>query len=173
MFELVGLRAGFYHPWFNANTSVLVPEADMGAGLITYILKLISGRNVNFIEPFHIESEFGTFAGGHANPNDHNDPEWQDNVVIARDVRFAKTSYRYAGAPFARYRISPGLKTMAQLVECDGGYKLVATLVESLPGEAYTRDILPYDFPSGCACGTSFRRNNQNRHNPAFRSRRW
>lgn len=31
--------------------------------------------------------------------NDHNDPEWQDNVVIARDVRFAKTSYRYAGAP--------------------------------------------------------------------------
>lgn len=135
MFELVGLRAGFYHPWFNANTSVLVPEADMGAGLITYILKLISGRNVNFIEPFHIESEFGTFAGGHAGPNDHNDPEWQDNVVIARDVRFAKTSYRYAGAPFAWYRISPGLKTMAQLVECDGGYKLVATLVESLPGE--------------------------------------
>lgn len=135
MFELCGLRAGFYHPWFNENSSVLVPEADMGAGIITYLLKLITGKHVNFIEPFHIESEYGTFAGGHAGPNDHNDPEWQQNVVIARDVRFAKTSYKYAGAPFAWYRMSPGLKTMAQLVECDGKYKLVATLVESLPGE--------------------------------------
>lgn len=135
MFELVGLRAGFYHPWFNDNCSVLVPEADIGAGLITYLLKLISGRHVNFLEPFHIETDYGTFAGGHAGPNDHNDPDWQQNVVIARDVRFAKTSYKYAGAPFAWYRISPGRKTMAQLVECDGRYKLVATLVDSLEGE--------------------------------------
>ncbi len=97
MFRLVGLRAGFYHPWFNENISVLVPEADTGAGLICYILKLLSGRHVNFLEPFHIESEFGTFAGGHAGPNDHNDSSWQGNVVIARDVRFAKTDYRYAG----------------------------------------------------------------------------
>ena len=135
MFKLIGLRAGFYHPWFNENTSVLVPEADIGAGLITYMLKLISGRHVNFIEPFHIESEFGTFAAGHAGPNDHNDPEFQKNVVIARDVRFAKTNYKYAGAPFAWYRISPGRKTMAQLVECDGRYKMVVTLVDSLPGK--------------------------------------
>ena len=110
MFRLVGLRAGFYHPWFNENISVLVPEADTGAGLICYILKLLSGRHVNFLEPFHIESEFGTFAGGHAGPNDHNDSSWQGNVVIARDVRFAKTDYRYAGAPFAWYRISRGGK---------------------------------------------------------------
>ena len=68
MFELVGLRAGFYHPWFNENCSVLVPEADIGAGLITYLLKLISGRHVNFLEPFHIETDYGTFAGGHAGP---------------------------------------------------------------------------------------------------------
>ena len=135
MFKLVGLRAGFYHPWFNENVSVLVPEADTGAGLITFVLKLFSGKNVNFLEPFHIETDFGTFAGGHAGPNDHNDPQWQQNVVIARDVRFAKTSYKYAGAPFAWYRISPGRKTMAQLVECDGRYKLVATLVDSLEGE--------------------------------------
>ena len=79
MFRLVGLRAGFYHPWFNENISVLVPEADTGAGLICYILKLLSGRHVNFLEPFHIESEFGTFAGGHAGPNDHNDSSWQGN----------------------------------------------------------------------------------------------
>lgn len=135
MFKLIGLRAGFYHPDFNRDCSVLVPEADIGAGLITYVLKLLSGKNVNFIEPFHIESDFGTFAGGHAGPNDHNDPSWEQNVVIARDVRFAKTNYKYAGAPFAWYRISPGRKTMAQLVECGGRYKLVATLVDSLPGK--------------------------------------
>ena len=135
MFKLVGLRAGFYHPWFNENVSVLVPEADTGAGLITFVLKLLSGKNVNFLEPFHIETDFGTFAGGHAGPNDHNDPQWQQNVVIARDVRFAKTSYKYAGAPFAWYRISPGMKTMAQLVEEGGRYKLICGLAESLPGK--------------------------------------
>jgi L-arabinose isomerase len=135
MFKLIGLRAGFYHPWFNKNSSVLVPEADIGAGLVTYILKLLSGKHVNFLEPFHIESEYGTFAGGHAGPNDHNDPDYQGNVVIARDVRFAKTNYKYAGAPFAWYRISPGLKTMAQFVENSGNYKLVCTLVDSLEGE--------------------------------------
>jgi len=135
MFKLIGLRAGFYHPWFNENNSVLVPEADMGAGIITYILKLLSGRHVNFIEPFHMETEHGAFAGGHAGPNDHNDPAWRHNVIIARDVRFAKTNYKYAGAPFAWYRISPGRKTLAQLVEENGGYKLVCTLADSLPGD--------------------------------------
>ena len=102
-FRTAGCRAGFYPNWFNENVSVLVPEADIGAGLITYILKLITGKHVNFIEPFHIEDDFGTFAGGHAGPNDHNDPAWQDNVIISRDVRFAKTSWKYAGAPFAWY----------------------------------------------------------------------
>ena len=131
-FRTAGCRAGFYPNWFNQNVSVLVPEADIGAGLITYILKLLSGKHVNFIEPFHIEDDFGTFAGGHAGPNDHNDPAWQDNVVISRDVRFAKTSWKYAGAPFAWYRISPGMKTIAGLYEEDGKYKLVAFMAESL-----------------------------------------
>ena len=131
-FRTAGCRAGFYPNWFNENVSVLVPEADMGAGLITYILKLISGKNVNFIEPFHIEDDYGTFAGGHAGPNDHNDPAWQGNVIIARDVRFAKTSWKYAGAPFAWYRISPGMKTVAGLYEEDGIYKLVTFMAESL-----------------------------------------
>ena len=131
-FRTAGCRAGFYPQWFNENVSVLVPEADIGAGLATYILKLLSGKNVNFIEPFHIEDDFGTFAGGHAGPNDHNDPAWQDNVVIARDVRFAKTSWKYAGAPFAWYRISPGRKTVAGLYEQNGRYKLVTYMAESL-----------------------------------------
>ena len=131
-FRIAGCRAGFYPQWFNENVSVLVPEADIGAGLITYILKLLSGKNVNFVEPFHIEDDFGTFAGGHAGPNDHNDPAWQENVVIAQDVRFAKTSWKYAGAPFAWYRFSPGLKTMAGLYEEGGRYKIIAFLAESL-----------------------------------------
>ena len=131
-FRTAGCRAGFYPQWFNENVSVLVPEADIGAGLITYILKLLSGKNVNFIEPFHIEDDFGTFAGGHAGPNDHNDPAWQDNVIISRDVRFAKTSWKYAGAPFAWYRFSPGMKTVAGLYEQDGKYKLITFMAESL-----------------------------------------
>ena len=131
-FRTAGCRAGFYPQWFNENVSVLVPEADIGAGLATYILKLLTGKNVNFIEPFHIEDDYGTFAGGHAGPNDHNDPAWQDNVIISRDVRFAKTSWKYAGAPFAWYRISPGMKTVAGLYEEDGKYKLITFLAESL-----------------------------------------
>ena len=131
-FRTAGCRAGFYPQWFNENISVLVPEADIGAGLATYILKLLTGKNVNFIEPFHIEDDFGTFAGGHAGPNDHNDPAWQQNVVISRDVRFAKTSWKYAGAPFAWYRISPGMKTVCGLYEEDGKYKLVTFMAESL-----------------------------------------
>ena len=131
-FRTAGCRAGFYPQWFNENVSVLVPEADIGAGLITYILKLLSGKHVNFIEPFHIEDDFGTFAGGHAGPNDHNDPAWQQNVIISRDVRFAKTSWKYAGAPFAWYRISPGMKTVAGLYEENGKYKLVTFMAESL-----------------------------------------
>jgi L-arabinose isomerase len=135
MFKLIGLRPGFYHPSLNQNLSALVPEADVGGGLITFILKLISGgKHVNFIEPFHIETVTNTFAGGHAGPNDHNDPAYESNVIVARDVRFAKTNYKYAGAPFAWYRIPPGRKTMAQLTEVNGSYKLVSTMVDSLEG---------------------------------------
>ena len=150
-FKTAGCRAGFYPNWFNENVSVLVPEADIGAGLATYLLKLLTGKNVNFIEPFHIEDDFGTFAGGHAGPNDHNDPDWQENVVIARDVRFAKTSWKYAGAPFAWYRISPGMKTFAGIYEESGKYKLVSFLAESLPGEhllaTYSHTIFRPEVP--------------------------
>jgi L-arabinose isomerase len=135
MFKLVGLRPGFYHPSINQNLSVLVPEADAGGGTITYIMKLLSRKHVSFVEPFHIEAADNTFAGGHAGPNDHNDPDFAENVIIARDVRFAKTGYKYAGAPFAWYRIPEGRKTMAQLTENNGTYKLVATLVDALPGK--------------------------------------
>jgi len=134
MFEMIGHRPSFYPETYEKLKSVLVPEADMGAGIITYALKLISGKRVNFIEPFHIETEKGTFAAGHAGPNDHTDPEAQGNIIVSRDVRFAKTHYKHAGAPFAWYRFNAGRKTMVQLVEDNGKYKLVATLVDSLEG---------------------------------------
>lgn len=150
-FRTAGCRAGFYPQWFNENVSVLVPEADIGAGLITYIMKLLSGKNVNFLEPFHIEDDFGTFAGGHAGPNDHNDPLWQQNVMISRDVRFAKTCWKYAGAPFAWYRISPGKKTLAGLFEENGKYKIVCFIAESLEGKhllaTYSHSIFRPEVP--------------------------
>lgn len=135
MFKLIGLRPGFYHPSFNKNMSVLVPEADMGAGIMTFIMKILTGKNVNFVEPFHIEAGKNCFAAGHAGPNDHTDINHTSNVVIARDVRFAKSNYKYAGAPFAWYRIPPGRKTMAHFSENNGKYKIVCTLVDSLEGE--------------------------------------
>ena len=145
MLNIFGLRPGFYHPSFNKNLSVMVPEADVGGGIITFILKLISGKHVNFIEPFHIEERDNTFAGGHAGPNDYNDIAFGNHVVISRDLRFAKTNYKYAGAPFAWCRISPGRKTMAHFSENNGTYKLVATLVDSLEGDhifaSYTHSI--------------------------------
>ncbi|TAL60881.1 MAG: hypothetical protein EPN88_15330 [Bacteroidetes bacterium] len=135
MFKLIGLRPGFYHPSFNKNLSVLVPEADIGGGMITFIMKMLTGKHVSYIEPFHIEAADNTFTGGHAGPNDHNDVNYKNNVIIARDVRFAKTNYKYAGAPFAWYRMPSGRKTMAHLSENNGVYKLVCTLVDSLEGE--------------------------------------
>lgn len=135
MFKLVGLRPGFYHPSINQNRSVLVPEADAGGCLITFILKLLSGKQVNFVEPFHIETADNTFAAGHAGPNDYNNPDSAGNVIIARDVRFAKTNYKYAGAPFAWYRIPAGRKTMAHFSENNRQYKIVCTLVDALEGE--------------------------------------
>ena len=53
-------------------------------------------------------------------------------MKISRDVRFAKTSWKYAGAPFAWYRFSPGMKTIAGLYEEEGKYKLICFMAESL-----------------------------------------
>ena len=113
LFKIIGLRPGFYHPSIGANHSVAVPEGDLGAALITYILKLITNDHVNFIEPFYIEGYSGCFTAGHAGPNDYTAANCEKYVRIAVDVRFAKTSYKYAGAPFAWYRIPPGKKTIA------------------------------------------------------------
>lgn len=130
----VGLRPGFL-PCPGTEDIIVVPEGDIGAGLAVYILKLLSGKPVNFIEPFYINADGNYFAGGHAGPNDYTDPN--GITKIARDVRFAKTSYKYAGAPFAWHVISKGIKTMLHISESNGRFKMVCSLVEALPTEHF------------------------------------
>lgn len=130
----VGLRPGFL-PCPGTADVITVPEGDIGGGLAVYILHQLSGRPVSFIEPFYIDAGRDCFAGGHAGPNDYTDP--RGKVRIARDARFAKTGYKYAGAPFAWYVIPAGLKTMLHISECGGRFKMVCTLVEALPCEHF------------------------------------
>lgn len=135
IFKTIGLRPGFYPPALRKEGAVICPEGDLGAAYIAYVLKLFSGKQVNFIEPFYINEATGTFTAGHAGPNDYNYPESENLVRISIDTRFAQTKYKYAGAPFAWLRIPPAQMTMVHLSECNGNYKMVTTLVESLPGE--------------------------------------
>ena len=136
IFETLGLRPGFYPEDFDRNDAILTPEGDLGAATAMYLLRQVSGgKHVNYVEPFYIEKETGSFAAGHAGPHDYTDPRFRDHVRISIDARFAKTKYRYAGAPFAWYRIPEGLKTIAHLSQGpDERYKLVCFKAESLPG---------------------------------------
>jgi len=134
LLRYIGLRPGFL-PCPGTKDITVVPEGDIGGGLAVYILKLLSGLPVNLIEPFHIDKVNNCFAGGHAGPNDYTDPE--GSVKIACDVRFAKTSYKHAGAPFAWYVIPPGIKTMLHVSESKGRFKMVCSLVEALPTEHF------------------------------------
>ena len=69
------LRPGFC-PTRGDSRLTVVPEGDIGGGLAVYILKLLSGRRANFIEPFYIIHQRNRFAAGHAGPNDYtNVPE--------------------------------------------------------------------------------------------------
>ena len=63
----IGLRPGFT-PCPGTDDVLVVPEGDIGAGLCAYILKKLTSQHVSFIEPFHIDSQTGTFAAGPACP---------------------------------------------------------------------------------------------------------
>lgn len=130
----LGLRPGFT-PTPGVEDVLVVPEGDIGAGLCAYILKKLTSQHVSFIEPFHIDAKTGTFAAGHAGPNDYTDP--LGKTMISTDTRFAKSSLKYAGAPFANHVFSPGEKTMIHLSENDGKFKLVATHVEVLESDHF------------------------------------
>ena len=134
LFEFVGLRPGFT-PTSPDLELISVPEGDIGGGLAVYVLSLITGRVANFIEPFYIDEQNGGFVAGHAGPNNYT--ECTENMIIARDERFAKSKWKYAGAPFAWYVFPEGEKTMLHVSEENGRMKLVATLVECLPTKHY------------------------------------
>ena len=130
----IGLRPGFT-PCPGTDDVLVVPEGDIGAGLCAYILKKLTSQHVSFIEPFHIDAQTGTFAAGHAGPNDYTDE--LGKTMIATDTRFAKSNLKYAGAPFANHVFSPGEKTMIHLSENNGRFKLVATTVEVLESDHF------------------------------------
>ena len=150
LFGMVGLRPGFYPEKISRSPSLIVPEGDLGAAYIGYVLRLLTRSRVNMIEPFYIDGPGGEFAAGHAGPNDYNDVDNGALVRISVDARFAKTKFRYAGAPFAWLRFPPGEMTMASLSECNGTYKLVCGVVESTSGKPFHKWIFPLDFQT---CG--------------------
>jgi L-arabinose isomerase len=129
----VGLRPAFL-PCTQIDIAV-VPEGDVGGALAVFVLREFSKAPVNFIEPFHIDLPNNCFAAGHAGPNDFTDPAGK--TKIARDVRFAKTNYKFAGAPFAWHVFSPGIKTMLHISQSKDSFKMVCSLVESLPCEHF------------------------------------
>lgn len=123
LFSHIGLRPGFYPTPENDGSIGVVPEGDLGVGLAVYIAMKLTGEHVNIIELAHIEDD-DRVKVVHAGPNDYTD--CAGKTLIARDIRFAKTNYKHAGAPFAWHVIAPGEKT---LIHCsqgkDGRYKLV------------------------------------------------
>lgn len=143
LFEFVGLRPGFT-PTNPSLELITVPEGDIGGGLAVYVLSILSGRIANFIEPFYIDEKNGGFVAGHAGPNNYT--ERPENMIIARDERFAKSQWKYAGAPFAWYVFPEGEKTMLHMSEENGKMKMVATLVECLPTEHYLASYSHADF---------------------------
>lgn len=143
LFREVGLRPGFA-PTSAESPLVTVPEGDIGGGLATYILHALTGRRANFIEPFYIDHARGVFVAGHAGPNDYRDPE--GSMIIARDERFAKSGWKYAGAPFAWYVFPEGEKTMLHMSERDGRMKMVCTVVDCLPTKHYLASYSHADF---------------------------
>ena len=143
LFREVGLRPGFA-PTSEDLPLVTVPEGDIGGGLATYILHALTGRRSNFIEPFYIDHVRGTFAAGHAGPNDYRDPDGK--MIIARDERFAKSGWKHAGAPFAWYVFPEGEKTMLHMSEKDGKMKMVCAVVDCLPTPHYLASYSHADF---------------------------
>ena len=154
LFEKVGLRPGFY-PTDESVKTVVVPEGDVGAGLAAYMLRLLAGGHVHFIEPFHVDLPSDTFEGGHAGPNDYTCPGGQ--TQIAPDVRFAKTKYRYAGAPFAWHVFPSGLHTMMHLSQHNDRFVMAVGLVESLPQQPHLATYCHGRFrPVGTTCRELF-----------------
>jgi L-arabinose isomerase len=129
-----GLRPGFT-PCPGTEDVMVVPEGDLGGGLACFILGKLTGQAVSFFEPFHIDRRNGSFAAGHAGPNDYTDPTGK--TILSTDTRFAKSSYRYAGAPFAWHLTGPGEKTFLHISQCGAGFKMVVSVMDALPADHF------------------------------------
>ena len=129
LFQHIGLRPGFWPTSPDTRVHV-VPEGDIGSGVASLALKWLTGQHVNYIEPFHIDLPSQTFDAGHAGPNDYTDP--RGRCKISSDVRFAKTKWKYAGAPFAWYVFPEGRKTMLHCSQQTGKFQFVLSQVEAV-----------------------------------------
>jgi L-arabinose isomerase len=157
LLERIGLRPGFYPNVINDSLSILCPDSDLGIVMAMYSLKLLTGRQINTIEPFYIDDSKNLFCGGHAGPNDYNYSESLGHVKISFDARFARTSFRYAGAPFAWLRIPPGRMTMVHISQINNEIKMVASLVDSLEGPHRINGCAHSEFrPVGTAISDFF-----------------
>ena len=132
LYERLGLRPGFC-PSPGGPHATITPEGDLGACLATHILRNLSGAHAVMLEFSYIDKRDNTFVMVHGGPNDYTDPNGK--TVVARDVRFAKTPYKHAGAPFAWHCISPGPKTIVHMSQCGDNFKMVVMAAESLPEE--------------------------------------
>ncbi len=156
LFQHIGLRPGFWPTSPDVKTMV-VPEGDIGSGVAFAVLRLLGGGHVNYIEPFHVDLPNGSFDAGHAGPNDYTDP--RGKCRISSDVRFAKTKWKYAGAPFAWYVFPEGRKTMLHCSQQTGKFQLVGTQVEALPTEHFLATYSHSHFrPVGEDCTALFTR---------------
>ena len=156
LFKHIGLRPGFWPTSPDVKTMV-VPEGDIGSGIAFAVLKMLGAEHVNYIEPFHIDVPSDTFDAGHAGPNDYTDP--RGKCKISSDVRFAKTKWKYAGAPFAWYVFPEGPKTMLHCSQQTGKFQLVGTQVEALHTEHFLATYSHSHFkPVGKTCPELFSR---------------
>ncbi len=120
MHRELGLRPGFL-PCPGGHGIAATPEGDIGAGTAAYILRLLSGRPAQVVEPGYINPETGLVDVGHGGPNDYTDPEAK--VVIAKDTRLLNADVKYPGAAFAWQVLAPGVKTLLHLSQGEGGYQ--------------------------------------------------
>ena len=154
LFQHIGLRPGFW-PTSPEVKTMVVPEGDIGSGIAFAVLKMLGAEHVNYIEPFHVDVPNDSFDAGHAGPNDYTDP--RGKCKISSDVRFAKTRWKYAGAPFAWYVFPEGRKTMLHCSQQTGKFQLVATQVDAVHTDHFLATYSHSHFkPVGETCEALF-----------------
>jgi len=56
----------------------------------------------------------------------------EEKTIIARDIRFARSKWKHAGAPFAWFVIPSGVKTIVHISQTGSGtFKLIATVAQA------------------------------------------